>query len=377
MASGGGKTTTTSEIKLPEWMNTAGRETFQEAQATAKANPVKAYAGPTAAGSNANLDSASGAARASVGAGQGDLAAARAFTGQAATATTPRVTHEDWNAERMKAYMNPALEAVQGRTLDTMRRSNEMELDALGDSAAGSKAYGGTRHAVLEAETRGSQGRNMLDYLAKSNSDAYNDAYGKFDADRGARMGAEGTNANIAQGDFMRMLQAGGQAAGIGGQQQAINTGDIENLIKTGVVQQGTEAGQVEGDYQEFLRMQDAPMDRYNQLMAMLSGTPTNKSQVDTQKQKGSLLNTLMGGGMMAASLFSDRRLKKDVDRVGEAMVNGRRVGIYFFRYLWEPRWWPRHTGFMADEVKAVAPEAVTRVFGFDTVDYSAVPVGA
>jgi hypothetical protein len=373
---GGGKSTTTSEIKLPEWMNQAGQSTWQEASAAAKANPIQAYTGPTAAGSNANLDAAGSVAKNSVGAGQGDLAMARAFTGAAGSATTPGVRYEDWNAERMKAYMNPSLEAVQGRTLDAMRRSNSMELDALGDGAQGSKAYGGTRHAVLEAETRTGQGRNIMDYLAESNAKAYDDAYSKFATDRGARMGGEATNAGIAQGDFMRMMQAGGQAAGIGGQQQQLNTGDIENLMKTGLVQQGTEAGQIDGNYQEFLRMQDAPMDRYMQLMGMLSGTPTNKTQVDTSKQKGSLLNTLMGGGMMAASLFSDRRLKKHVDRVGNYRVRGETIGIYFFRYLWEPKWWPRHTGFMADEVKAVVPEAVKRAFGFDQVDYSALKEG-
>lgn len=374
---GGGKQTTTSEIKLPEWMNQAGQSTWQQANAAATANPIQAYTGPTAAGSNPNLDAAGGVARTSVGAGQGDLDAARAFTGQAATATTPRVTSEDWNAQRMQAYMNPALEAVQGRTLDEMQRRNGMEIADLGDSAAGAKAYGGTRHAVLEGETRAGQGRNMLDYLAKSNSDAYNDAYSKFATDRGSRMGAEGTNAGIAAGDFMRMLQAGGQAAGIGGQQQQLNTGDIDNLVKTGAVQQNTEQGQIDGQYQEFLRMQDAPMERYMQLMGMLSGTPTNKTQVDTTQKKGSLLNTLMGGGMMAASLFSDRRLKKHVDRVGSYRIRGETVGIYFFRYVWEPSWWPRHTGFMADEIRAVAPEAVGRLFGFDIVDYSAIPVGA
>ncbi|MBA4382442.1 MAG: hypothetical protein C0406_07745 [Sideroxydans sp.] len=60
---------------------------------------------------------------------------------------------------------------------------------------------------------------------------------------------------------------------------------------------------------------------------------------------------------------FSDRRLKTNVKRIGT-----HRLGIYEFDYVWGEH----ATGVMADEVKTVMPEAVTRhSSGYDMVDYS------
>ena len=366
---GGGKTTQTNEVKLPEWLNQGVQSTFQQAQATAAANPVTAYKGPTSAGTNTQLETAATGALAT-GTGAADLDAARRMTTYAGTAPTSRVGTSEFDNAAAAKYMDPYKQQVQANTVEEMRRVNAMEMDALGDSAAGSKAYGGSRHAVLEAETGKNQNRNIMDYLAQSNSAAFNDAYGKFSGDRSASMDAQKTNLGAEQSDLMRMMQGGGQRAGIGAQAQGMQTQDIDNLVKTGMVQQGTEAGQVEGDYNEFLRMQDAPMQRYAQLMGLLTGAPTNRTETGTTKQKQSLLPQILGAGASVASLFSDRRLKCDIERVGQFGE----LGIYEYRYLWSRA---RHVGFMADEVARAFPAAVRRVFGFDAVDYSAILAGA
>lgn len=62
---------------------------------------------------------------------------------------------------------------------------------------------------------------------------------------------------------------------------------------------------------------------------------------------------------------FSDRRLKTNIKRVGTHPLG---IGIYEFDYVWGEH----ATGVMADEVKTVMPEAVTRhPSGYDVVDYS------
>ncbi len=65
--------------------------------------------------------------------------------------------------------------------------------------------------------------------------------------------------------------------------------------------------------------------------------------------------------------LFSDRRLKHHIKRIGTA-DNG--LPIYSYRYKWGG---PTMLGFMADEVERVSPEAVGELAGFKTVDYSKV----
>lgn len=358
--SGGPKqtSTTTSEIKLPEWLNQGAQKTFTDAQAAAAANPIKAYTQPMVAGSNAQLDAAGQMALGGMGVGAGDLDRARALTDQAAGATTGRVNIDSWDNSQASKYMNPYQQAVQSRTLDMMTKQNERQLNDLGDKAQMQKAYGGTRHAVAEGVTRGEQNDNMLDYLARSNAAAYDDAYGKFSGDRSASMGAQSTNASLDAADAARIMGGGAQFGQIGGQASAMNQQDVDTLLRSGLITQETANQMLGADYNEFLRMQDAPMMRYQQLMSLLSGAPTDRSETGTgtQKSKTSTFDKIAGAGLMGLSFFSDRRLKRDIERIFS--------GLYRFKYLWSD---DSHVGVMADEVPA---HAKTRIFGFDAVDY-------
>jgi len=63
-------------------------------------------------------------------------------------------------------------------------------------------------------------------------------------------------------------------------------------------------------------------------------------------------------------STFSDRRLKTNIKRIGTHRLG---IGIYEFDYVWGEH----AIGVMADEVKRVRPQAVTRhSSGYDMVDY-------
>jgi hypothetical protein len=76
-----------------------------------------------------------------------------------------------------------------------------------------------------------------------------------------------------------------------------------------------------------------------------------------------------VGGGLLGA--FSDRRLKLDIEPTGKRLENG--LPLYRYRYLWDAPH-VRHIGVMADDVRRVAPHAVSRgVSGFDKVDYAAI----
>lgn len=80
------------------------------------------------------------------------------------------------------------------------------------------------------------------------------------------------------------------------------------------------------------------------------------------------------GGGSVQgmAKFFSDRRLKTDIERVGE-LPNG--LGVYTFRYIWDEA--RAYLGVMAQEVLEVIPDAVSTVGGYLVVDYSKVLEGA
>jgi len=77
----------------------------------------------------------------------------------------------------------------------------------------------------------------------------------------------------------------------------------------------------------------------------------------------------LFGGGGLAAGLglLSDRRVKRNVRRIGTA---GNGLGIYAYQYIWGG---PEQIGYMADEVEKVSPEAVRDFGGLKVVDYGRV----
>lgn len=84
-------------------------------------------------------------------------------------------------------------------------------------------------------------------------------------------------------------------------------------------------------------------------------------------------INNLMslGGSLGAAAIMSDRRVKRDIRRLGETPGG---IPIYSFNYVWDDATAGPYIGVMADEVAPVIPDAV--VYGddgFARVDYSKV----
>lgn len=74
----------------------------------------------------------------------------------------------------------------------------------------------------------------------------------------------------------------------------------------------------------------------------------------------------LGAAGLTAAGYaWSDRRLKKDINKIGKIM-NG--LAVYTFRYIWGG---PVHVGLMAQDVMKVNPKAVKDFGGFMAVNYA------
>src|SRR5687768_32792 len=89
------------------------------------------------------------------------------------------------------------------------------------------------------------------------------------------------------------------------------------------------------------------------------------QAQVQAAAQNNAAMYGMLGsvaGGLMR---FSDIRLKRDIEQIGEAM-NG--LPVYLFRYLWDET---LQVGFMAHEVAELHPDAVHEIGGFMAVDYA------
>lgn len=82
--------------------------------------------------------------------------------------------------------------------------------------------------------------------------------------------------------------------------------------------------------------------------------------------QQAQDMGGLGGTGFNPTAGFSDRRLKRNIQKIGS---DPRGFGVYQWEYVWGG---PTQTGVMADELEAIIPEAVSRhKSGYLMVDYS------
>lgn len=108
-------------------------------------------------------------------------------------------------------------------------------------------------------------------------------------------------------------------------------------------------AGMVQQGYANELQAYQAKQDSFNKMLGGMFG----------------VAGAAAGNPQMAKLMFSDRRLKERISKVGKT-DDGQ--NIYAYRYKGDKR---MHLGLMAQEVEKKTPEAVVDVAGFKAVDYS------
>ena len=186
-------------------------------------------------------------------------------------------------------------------------------------------------------------------------------AYGQQMNALGGQAGLYGLAGQLGQGQLGALgagMNSAGQQAGLYGQQVGIGQLPYQNAQSV--------AGFIPG-YSGTGQSSAAPADisglYNNQYQSQLAGY--NGSQASSNNMMSGLFG--LGSAGIMGMMMSDRRAKRSIKRVG-TWANG--LGVYIYRYMWEPKN-VRHLGFMADEVRQIAPHAVRRgADGFDRVNY-------
>ena len=201
-------------------------------------------------------------------------------------------------------------------------------------------AYGGTVGA-------GTGATNFLQSLLTGQGDtaAANGGYQNYLQNAGyapaMRQLAQGVT---GQGAAAGILNSGTTAKALQSRGAELNQGFFNNYLQnlSGLAGQGLQAGG---------------------LIANTGQKSTSTSTGGSPSVLGSI-GSAVGG---IASIFSDRRLKESIRKVGE-FADG--LGIYSFRYIGQKN---RVRGVMADEVERLRPWALgPRCAGYATVNYGA-----
>lgn len=142
----------------------------------------------------------------------------------------------------------------------------------------------------------------------------------------------------------------------------------------------GTQAQQPIADYLSYLGWGSGQMGANNATQQNTFSDALSQDKQAFQEQQsifsglgniaGGLWNTKLSGGGTAggsvlSSIFSDERVKEDIQPVGH-LLDGQRVYAYRYKGDRTPR-----IGLIAQEVQRVRPDAVTEVGGIKAVDYA------
>lgn len=172
----------------------------------------------------------------------------------------------------------------------------------------------------------------------------------------GAQQGFQNYLQQAGFAPAMRQMTQGtvGQGAAAG----MLNSGSTARALQS----RGAEINQ--GFFNNYLQQLGGVADRGMQAGGLIANTGQRSTSTGGRPSTLGSVASAVGG---AAALFSDRRMKHDIEKVGE-YPDG--LGIYRFSYHGSDA---RHEGVMADEVAAIRPHALGPVIaGFATVNYGA-----
>lgn len=258
-----------SSSTLSEWAGPYVTGMLGKAQALSE-QPYQVYGGPMTAGES-GLQS-------KVFQGLGNLTfpgqLGQSFSSQGAyqlpTMTSTGVTGQQAGPGGIAAqYMNPYLSAVLTPQLDELRRQSQITQMGTAGKLAQAGAYGGSRQAIMDAETQ----RNLLQEQNKAIGTGYANAYDRA-------MG----QFNVEQGQAKTLAD---MMAGAGQQQR-------------GIEQEGITA-----DYNEFLAQRDYPTKMLQFQQSMLQNLPIS-TVTNTPSQMsglGQLTSTVGGLGSLVEAL--------------------------------------------------------------------------
>lgn len=289
MGSSSSPQTSTSTVKLPEWMDTAGQQLWQQAQQVA-AKPYAPYTGQRVAQFTP----------AEIEAQQRAMAFSNANVGGAALDQSMGATRAgtEYNAKSildmgLDKYMNPYLQNVSDRAMSDIQRQQTMTQQKNAQSAAAAGAFGGSRHGVAEAETARNYGDIYANQMANMYANAFNNAAGLAQGDI--------TNAYNAQN---LRLNAANQLAAMAGTQRQFGLQDIDVANQVGMAQRKLDQAQADFDYQQWQEEQNYPLRQLAIQQGSLFGMPHGSTTTSTTTGGSGGSNPLMGalGGAAAGS---------------------------------------------------------------------------
>jgi hypothetical protein len=345
----------TETQKMPQFQEDFLKETVIPFAEDFLATPYESYTGERVAGMTP-LQQQAMSGYGSLGMGGPQYAQAASTYGQLAEMGTPEAQAADIGAaERMGGvgqvgdvtagqlasadigrYMSPYTQGVIESSLRTLGGAQEMALNKQAAQAEAAGAFGGSRQALAEAETRKAYGEQAADLVSKQMQQAFQQAQGAAQFDIGQQAQAQALNqraaeaaaareqaarsGNMAAANQFAMQQAQLQqqanlanqqaalssagvraqgAAGLGsiaGQQLQSQLAGLGAQTAAGEAQRALSQAQLDVPYQDYLAAMQYPLTQFGVLTGASGAVPSVYSTT-TRDPMGSFGNLLSGFG--------------------------------------------------------------------------------
>jgi hypothetical protein len=348
------KSKTTQTVSLPAWQEQQMQELYAAGKGLA-GQPFVPYTGPMVAGFNPDQLRQFEATRGLFETGmQYDPLTGLQQLAQAPTPTVgqvPSLLQAD-----IAAYQSPYQQQVIDQTMADIQRQADIARGLAQSRAIGAGAFGGSRSALLEAESQ----RPFIEQMARTAAQQREAGFGQA-----LRM----AESDIARQQQMEQfipqfqLQAQAQQAGLLGDIQAQNLARLGLLGQVGGLQQALQQQGIQAARGEFERALAYGPQQFGLLQAG-TGTPLTSTTTSSRDRGLSEIGNLLAGAGTAYGAFfggSDKRMKKDIKFLRKEK------GHNIYSWNWNDKaksiGWDKYPtiGVMAQEVMKYMPEAVVK----------------
>ena len=181
-------------------------------------------------------------------------------------------------------YMNPYLSASLQPQIDEARRQSQITQQANAAKMTQAGAFGGSRGAIMDAETQRSLGTNLAGITGAGYNAAYDKAMAQFNAEQNRGL------------DTQKATEASRQYSADYGLKS------LDDLMKAGATQRAIEGEGIAADRKQFEEQQARPYTNLEFQRKMLEGLPIGASTTAVNQDTLSKLQSDIGG---LASLYS------------------------------------------------------------------------
>jgi hypothetical protein len=238
-----------------------------------------------------------------------------------------------------KAYMSPYLMAALNPQIEEARRQAEITQQQNNAKAVQAGAFGGSRGALMNAETQRNLGTNLANITGQGYNTAYDKAMAQFNADQArkvqeaqlqAQYGLSAQQASELSKQFGANYDVSSLQAALAAAQAQANLANLQNStslanlnaqLSGGATQRGITAEGIAADKAEFEKQRQYPQEQLKFEKEMLGGLPIS-AVTNTPGQMtdlGTLLAVLGGTGALASAggYANTADLLKDLFKTG------------------------------------------------------------